>query len=228
MKKALRIASIIFLGLILVIFSFYLIKNEKLPEGTAGPEADELAMKMMESLNNEAWQTTQEVSWTFKGKHTYTWDKMEHVVSVKWDDHEVILRPEDKSGIVQNGEEYSANEIKELINTSWDYFNNDSFWLCAPFKAFDPGTERSIVKLKDGRQGLKVTYTSGGSTPGDSYVWILDESNRPTSVKMWVSILPLGGMEFTWENYKSLESGAMIAQDHIAFGSLNIDLTNVQ
>lgn len=227
MKKILRIASLIFLGLILVLFIFYLVKNEKLPGGESGTEADELAMKMMESLNYEAWQTTQEVSWTFKGIHSYTWDKIEHVVTVKWDDHEVILRPSDKSGIVQNGEKYSSQEIDELIDTSWDYFNNDSFWLSAPFKVFDPGTERSIVALKDGRRGLKVTYTSGGSTPGDSYVWILDENNRPTSVKMWVSILPLGGMEFTWENYKKLESGAMIAQDHVAFGNLNIELSDI-
>lgn len=228
MKKILRIASILFLGLIFFLFIFFITKNEKLPEGTVGPEAEELAMKMMESLNYEAWQATPEISWTFKGVHSYTWDKTEHVVTVKWDDHEVILRPSDKSGIVLNGEDYSSLEIEDLIDTSWGYFNNDSFWLCAPFKAFDSGTERSIVKLKDGRQGLKVTYTSGGSTPGDSYVWILDENHRPTSVKMWVSILPLGGMEFTWENYKILESGAMIAQDHVAFGGVNIELSDIE
>jgi hypothetical protein len=227
MKRTLRIVSIVFLGLIFFLFIFFITQNEQLPEGTSGPEADAMAEKMMESLNYEAWQVTPEVSWTFKGIHSYRWDKMENVVNVKWDNHEVILKPEDKSGIVQNGENYSSQEIEELINTSWDYFNNDSFWLYAPFKAFDPGTERSIVRLKDGRQGLKVTYTSGGSTPGDSYVWILDENHRPTSVKMWVSILPLGGMEFTWENYKTLESGAMIAQDHWLYGSVNIDISDL-
>jgi len=227
MKKFLRIASLIFLGLILVLFVFYLLKNESLPEGKAGPEADELAMKMMESLNYEAWQSTPEVSWVFKGIHSYEWNREQHMVNVKWDDHEVMLDPANKKGSILDEREHNEMETEELINTAWDYFNNDSFWLCAPFKAFDPGTERSIVTLKDGRQGLKVTYTSGGSTPGDSYVWILDENNRPTSVKMWVSILPLGGMEFTWENYKTLKSGAMIAQDHVAFGGVNIELSAV-
>ncbi|WP_420385109.1 hypothetical protein [Roseivirga sp.] len=227
MKKTLRIASLVFLGFILLLFVFYLVNNEKLPEGKAGPEADRLANQMMASLNVEAWENTQSVSWTFKGIHSYEWDRNENIVVVRWDDHEVILDPTNKSGIVQNGENYGSTEIEGMIDTAWDYFNNDSFWLCAPFKAFDPGTERSIVQLKDGRQGLKVTYTSGGSTPGDSYVWILDENHRPTSVKMWVSILPLGGMEFTWENYLTLSSGAMIAQDHIAFGGLNIDITDI-
>ncbi|MFT6828935.1 MAG: hypothetical protein ACJAZV_002229 [Roseivirga sp.] len=228
MKKALRILGIGLLVIVLAIFSFYLIKNEKLPQGESGERADALAMQMMESLNKAAWEETEEVSWTFKGMHSYTWNKTENVVNVKWDENEVQLDPESISGIVMKAEAYSAKEVQGLIKTAWDYFNNDSFWLCAPFKAFDPGTERSIVQLKDGSEGLMVTYTSGGSTPGDSYLWILDENHRPVALKMWVSILPIGGIEFTWENYLTLESGAMIAQDHFLLGAMNIDLTSIK
>jgi hypothetical protein len=53
------------------------------------------------------------------------------------------------------------------------------------FKLRDPGTSRSIV-MQDEKEALMVTYTSG-STPGDSYVWILDE-NIP-AWRMWVSIV---------------------------------------
>jgi len=228
MKKTLRILTLVFLGFVLFLFVFYLIKNETLPEGEAGSEADELAMNMLESLNHDAWEATSEISWTFKGIHQYEWNKAEGLVNVIWDEHEVILNPADKSGIVQNGQNYSSTESQELIETAWNYFNNDSFWLCAPYKIFDLGTERSIVTLSDGREGLKVTYTSGGSTPGDSYVWILDENFIPTSVKMWVTILPLGGMEFTWENYRTLETGAMIAQDHFLYGSVKIDISKLE
>jgi cell division protein FtsL len=35
------------------------------------------------------------------------------------------------------------------------------------FKLRDPGTSRSIV-MQDEKEALMVTYTSGGSTPGDS------------------------------------------------------------
>jgi hypothetical protein len=228
MKKALRILGIGLLVIVLAIFSFYLIKNEKLPQGESGERADALAMQMMESLNKAAWDETEEVSWTFKGMNTYTWNRTENVVNVKWDENEVQLDPESISGIIINAETHNAGEVKTLIKTAWDYFNNDSFWLCAPFKAFDPGTERSIVQLKDGGEGLMVTYTSGGTTPGDSYLWILDENYRPVAVKMWVSILPIGGIEFTWENYLTLESGAMIAQDHLLFGAVNIDLSQIK
>ncbi len=227
MKKALRIIGILVLSLILLLFIGFLVVDEKLPEGEWSPEADLMAEQMMAALNKDAWDNTDGVSWTFKGIHHYDWDRENNVVGVKWDDYEVALQPAMKSGIVANGQDYTGPEIKELIDTSWDFFNNDSFWLYAPYKVFDPGTERSIVTLKDGRKGLKVTYTSGGSTPGDSYVWILGDDYKPVAVKMWVSIIPLGGIEFTWENYTYLSTGVMIAQDHWLYGLVNIDLTDI-
>jgi len=228
MKKILRILAIIVLSIVALLFIGFLIVDEKLPEGEWSPEADLMAEQILTALNKEAWDRTSGVSWTFKGVHHYDWDMENHVVGVKWDGKEVALQPTFKTGILANADQYEPEEIQEIVKTSWDYFNNDSFWLYAPFKVFDPGTERSIVKLKDGRQGLKVTYTSGGTTPGDSYVWILGEDHKPVAVKMWVSIIPIGGIEFTWENYAYLSSGAMIAQDHWLYGLVNIDISDVQ
>ena len=227
MKKLFRILAVTLLMLILGLFVFYLIKNESLPQGTDGPEADNLTLEMMESLNKSAWDTTSEVSWTFKGIHHYEWNRTENSVLVKWDENEVLLNTVNQTGVVIHPEKIREEGKEKLIKQAFGYFNNDSFWLCAPFKAFDPGTERSLIIFKDGREGLKITYTSGGSTPGDSYVWILDDNHKPKSVKMWVSILPLGGMEFTWESYLTLKSGAMIAQDHILYNGVNIDLSQI-
>ncbi|MGW8121530.1 hypothetical protein ACV07N_02645 [Roseivirga echinicomitans] len=228
MKKLFRILAVVFLTLILGLFAFFLIKNESLPEGTAGPEADNLAIEMMESLNKYAWDSTANVSWTFKGIHHYEWNRTENSVRVKWDENEVLLNTDNQTGEVFLPIKIRPEGKEKLISQAFKHFNNDSFWLYAPFKAFDPGTERSLVTLKDGREGLKITYTSGGSTPGDSYVWFLDENKRPISVKMWVSILPLGGMEFTWENYLKLSSGALIAQDHLLYNGVNIHIHNIE
>lgn len=228
MKKLLKILGIIVVIIIAILTIGYFALNESLPEGQSGAEADAMAERMMAAMNYEAWQGTETVSWTFRGGHDYEWNKVDDVVTVRWDEHQVVLNTETQSGIVSNGGNYSFDEVNGLVQTAIDYFNNDSFWLAAPFKAFDPGTERSIVELSDGRKGLMVTYNSGGSTPGDSYVWILDENDRPTSIKMWVSILPLGGMEFTWENYITLPSGSMVAKDHFLGGGMNVELTNIQ
>lgn len=228
MKKVLKIIGIGLAVIIALMTMAYLMLNEEMPVGKAGAEADALAESMMESLNHEAWVNTSTISWTFRGGHHYEWNKAEDLVTVSWDEHEVILNTVVQSGVVSNGQKYSYTEANELIKTAFDYFNNDSFWLAAPFKVFDPGTQRSIVSLEDGREGLMVTYTSGGSTPGDSYLWVLDENDRPVAIKMWAQILPVGGMEFSWENYLTLPSGAMVAQDHIGIGGMNVKIENIE
>lgn len=219
---------IIFGVLAVMLYSGVSLTSEPLPKGKRGSAADSLALVMMQSLNKVAWDSTESISWTFKGIHHYAWDKSNSLVNVRWKDQEVILRPDEQSGVVKNGELYSKKKAQKLVEKAIKYFNNDSFWLYAPFKALDKGTTRSIVTLKDGRQGLMVTFTIGGSTPGDSYVWILDKDNRPTSVKMWVSLIPIKGIEFSWENYISLESGAMLAQDHWLRSWVNIELTKIK
>ena len=103
---------------------------------------------------------------------------------------------------------------KELIKTAEKYFNNDSFWLVAPYKIFDSGTERRIVEYEN-KDALLITYTSGGSTPGDSYLWILNEKYIPTSFKMWTSIIPIGGVSGSWSDWKVTESGIKLPTKHI-------------
>jgi hypothetical protein len=102
----------------------------------------------------------------------------------------------------------------ELIEQATTFFNNDSFWLVAPYKVFDEGTERRIATTKNGEEGLLITYTSGGTTPGDSYLWLLDESGKPKSFRMWVDILPIGGLEASWSDWTTTESGAQLPTFH--------------
>lgn len=228
MKKILKYLGIALLALMLFFVGFYLIKNEKIPTGTPNAEADQMALNMLESLNKAAWDSTEIVSWTFRADHNYIWNKNTNSVTTTWGNYEVVFNTQTLKGTVKDGDfTVIGEEAIQLINKAKDNFNNDSFWLAAPYKVFDSGTKRSIITTKDGRRGLLITYTSGGTTPGDSYAWILDKNYRPISVKMWVSIIPIGGMEFTWENYQTLKSGAMIARDHKLYGRLNIAVADI-
>lgn len=215
MKKILKWVGLI-LGLLIssiVILGFLL--HEKKPEGTQSTDADALARKMMTAINKAAWDTTNIVQWTFRGKHDYLWDRQRNLVKIEWKNVRVLLNTETVTGkIYWNGVERSGKQAEKLMRKAWSYFCNDSFWLNAPAKVFDPGTVRSLVNLNDGREGLMVVYKSGGVTPGDSYIWILDESGLPLSYKMWVKILPVGGLEITWEDWMILPTGAKIATTH--------------
>ena len=212
-------------GLLLILYFVY---NEPKPQVVASADADVLAQKMLKAVNKEAWDTTAVLQWTFKGVHSYLWDKQRNYAQITWGEHKAQLRLDEVDGKVwKNDVELTGEEAQKGIQTAWSYWCNDSFWFNAVVKAFDKGTSRSIVKQEDGSDALMVTYESGGVTPGDSYLWILDENGLPKSWKMWVSIIPVGGMEFTWEKWTSLETGAKISTFHKS-SALDLDMSNVK
>ncbi len=220
----------LFLGvLIAAVFLFIWLKSEPLPKGKTGPEAEALAQKVLAAINKTAWDSTGAVTWNFAGRHDYVWDKKRHFTEVRWEDYRVLINLHEVKGIAYKGGEaiVDKTENDKLVQQAWEYWANDSFWLNAPAKVFDGGTTRSIVKLEDGSDGLMITYSSGGVTPGDSYLWILDENGLPKSYKMWVKIIPIGGAEASWENWKTTSTGAKIASYH-KLGPLDIEISNLE
>ena len=216
LTRILKIIGIVLVGLVVVLAGLFAIYNEDLPAGGQPQAADELAQKMLKAVNHEAYKNTEVIEWSFVGQHHYQWFKQQKRVDVKWDTYLVHLNLQqlESSVVLNNAIEVTDESRSTLIQNAVDYFNNDSFWLVAPHKVFDPGTSRKIVPLKNGAQGLLVSYTSGGSTPGDSYLWMLDENGLPTAFKMWVSIIPLGGLEATWDNWTRAETGALFPASH--------------
>jgi hypothetical protein len=212
MKKFFKFLGVILLLIVLSGVIYYFANNEALPEGKKGKDADALAIKMFNAINHEAFENTEVLEWSFRNTNFYKWNKEENIVEVSWDINRVVLHTKKP-----NNSEVFINDKKvdnpEILQKATDFFNNDSFWLTAHYKIFDAGTERSIVNY-EGNEALLITYTSGGSTPGDSYLWILDENYVPTSYKMWTSIIPIGGVSATWSNWKNTESGIKLPTKH--------------
>jgi hypothetical protein len=201
----------------LLFFGFlYLKYNEDLPAGIEGAKADQLAIKMLKALNEEAYLNTDYLEWTFEGRHHYKWYKTDNTCEVSWDKITVILdlANHDNSKVFAGQQEYNGIEKHDYIHKAEGYFNNDSFWLVAPYKVFDTATERRLVTTKDGKDALLVTYTSGGTTPGDSYLWHLDDDGKPVSYQMWVDILPIEGLEASWDDWTTTESGILLPTSH--------------
>ena len=231
--KVLRV--LVKLILILIIFGIlsfgfiYLRYNEDLPVGTQNEAADQLANKMLDALDHEAFDNTSYLEWTFKNKNHYKWNRTGGTCDVIWKDFKVTLSFNEginHKAYVHNFEVYDA-QANNLMKTALKKFNNDSFWLIAPYKIFDPGTERRLVKLDNGEDAVLVTYTSGGSTPGDSYLWLLEPSGKPYAFKMWASSLPVKGLKASWNEWIVARSGATLPTKHrILF--LNLDMGEVK
>lgn len=235
-QKVLRIVKfvagvIIFFTLpTLLLFGFiYLKYNEPMPQAIVSNEADILAKKMLDALDYERYISTNYIEFTFKGRQHYKWQKSENTCEVRWSDFKVDLNLKNinKSKVFVANQAYEGLNKQKLIKKAHDYFNNDTFWLVAPYKVFDPETERKLVITEENNQALLVTYNSGGTTPGDSYLWHLDKSGMPKSYKMWVQILPIEGLEATWNNWITTSTGTKLPTSHkLLF--LDLEITNLK
>ena len=230
LKKIFKFFGILLLLGIIAFGVVYYLYNEPLPTGESGPEADALANRMLDALNYNNYKNTAILEWSFRGgSHSYQWNKQKNEVSVSWDDYTVALDLINTGSSIayQDGERLNYEESQSLITDAQSYFNNDSFWLVAPFKVFDSGTERKLIQLEDGSEGLLVTYTKGGDTPGDTYLWILERSGIPKSFKLWVQILPIGGLEATWDGWSKTETGVLLPASH-SLGPITFKMLEVR
>lgn len=230
MKKVLKTLGIGIGILLLLAVGIGLFLHESLPQGKQGLEAEALANTMLKALNYEAYQNTRYLEWSFRNNtHHYKWNKDTDEVEVVWDTNKVVLNLSNPahSATYTDNQAVTGDKSNTLIDKALDKFNNDSFWLVAPYKVFDKGVSRSIVTLKNGAKGLLVSYTLGGSTPGDSYLWLLNENGFPNAYKMWVGISPIGGLEASWDDWIVTESGAFLPKSH-KFGPFTLNLGNIR
>ncbi len=229
MKKIFKRILAFLLFLVLLSGTAYFVYNEPLPQGDQGPAAEALARKMLGNLNEVNYQKTRFLEWDFNGIHRYKWDRQRKIAEVSWDDYRIELNLDDysKSLVYRNGIRLHTEENRETIQKAVDYFNNDSFWLVAPFKVYDKGVERRLVHTEKHGDALLVTYTSGGTTPGDSYLWLLDEKGFPVAFKMWVKIIPIGGLKAGWDQWKVTETATYLPTGHKLL-LFNLKLNNVR
>lgn len=157
--------------------------NEPAPVGVSDAAADTLANEMIDSVDREAWAKTGAVRWTYAERYTHLWDRERHFVRVTQDGREALVDLNTLQGVAtQDGVALEGTAKDEAVQEAYAAWANDSFWLNAMNKAFDPGTTRSRVAQPDGSESLLVQYSSGGVTPGDAYLWHLDEKDRKSVV----------------------------------------------
>jgi len=220
MKRLLKVMGwLVLLGVVAVV-ALYVVLRHSPAEVTAGPEADALAHEIENNIDAGAWGRTRAVRWKAKGGREHLWDRDRNYARVRFGNHEVLLDLSSKNGRAWTGgvEIRESKAQRKLLDAAYKWHINDAFWLNPLVKLFDGGTTRSLGKMPDGKRVLQVAYASGGVTPGDRYQWIVGATGRPERWRVWVQVLPVPGMEFSWEGWSKLPTGAWISNQHNSIG----------
>jgi hypothetical protein len=210
LRAALALAALL-VGLVVAAWGFF---RHPMPTVVAG-DGDALARRMLAAVNADAWARTDAVRWTFFNGDRHLWDRARGFERFEHGDQRVLLNLVTRRGLAWRGAQaLSGHELDAALDTTWRRWINDSFWLNPTAKAFDDGVIRAVARGPDGQDALLLRYHSGGVTPGDRYLWIFDANGRPRAWRMWVSVLPIGGLEATWEGWTRLSTGALVATIH--------------
>ena len=205
------------------------LSNEPPPVGKEGPAAQRLAEKFMAAARMDRWPDTGAITWNFAGRRTHLWDRQRGFAQVKWEGHDVLLRLQDQTGEARNaeGKKLADQEAQKALRTAYEAHINDAFWL-NPFASFQSEGVRFATVVVDGEdtEGLLVSYPYGGVTPKDQYLWLPGPDGLPKAFKMWVQIVPVGGMSFTWEDFRPVETGVLISRRHS--GPKDFEITAVR
>lgn len=224
MKRALKWVALVVAVLVIALVAIVIIANKPRPQGNASEAADALARKVQDAMRLDAWQATGAVRFGFGGRNAHLWDRERGFARVAWDDVEVLLDTHDQGGIARRGG--AVVDDPALVKQAWGHFINDTFWLYPFAGFFDEGTSRALVDVPGEAEDLLITHGTGGVTPGDAYLWHVGPDGRPVAWQMWVGIIPIGGLEVSWDGWQALATGVPVATAH-DFGPIELKLTEV-
>jgi hypothetical protein len=186
------------------------------PRGVPGEKADAFATRIEEATGQAAWKNLGVVSFNFRGSRDWLWDRARGLVRMTDDDGTVFIDTWDHGGYAVDKDGKDVADAGRQTK-AWAYFINDTFWL-NPFSTLrNDGASRELADV-DGATALVLHYESGGTTPGDTYVFFADDKGLPTRWKLWVSVLPIKGFETTFEGWADV-GGAKLAASHKALGT---------
>lgn len=210
--------------LLLLILSAGVVRAE-----TPDAKADALGKDLVASLGGEkAWDKARQFRFDFvverEGKtiarFSHSWDRYTGDYRVSGTDKTgapfvVYFNVNSKEGEPYvNGKPMEPDAKDAMLKTAYGRFINDSYWLLAPWKIFDPGVHRSYDGEKPCPEGggmcdvLKLSFDNVGLTPKDIYwLWITRDGHKMVA---WQYLLngateePTTAMWKDWRNFSGV------------------------
>jgi len=196
-------------------------------------KADAVGKELIASLGGQdAWEKARQFEFTFvvdrEGKtvarFAHAWDRYTGDYRVTGTDKTgapfaVYFNVNTKQGkAFVNGKPVEGDELSKLLQNGYGRFINDTYWLLAPWKIFDPGVHLVYDGEKPCPDGgvcdvLKTSFEDVGMTPKDVYwLWITRDGRH---MVQWQYVLNGAQEEPTtalWKNWQKF-SGVSLAMD---------------
>lgn len=177
-----------------------------------------MLLSLEQRIGRAAWDRLGAVSFYFvPGGRAHFVDLKRGFIEVQFaqsSNQFLVQFAKDGRGIVyKNKKPVTGQEASDLIAQAYKYNINDMFWLNPFVQMRAPGAVARVT----GQGELVVHYPEGGVTPGDTYVIQFGPDGLPASWKLWVSVLPLKGMQFSFEDWQEIAPGVRVSLMHRSF-----------
>ena len=163
-------------------------------------KADAVGRELIEALGGmPAWEKAREFRFDFVverdgkalARFSHAWDRYTGDYRLRGTDkagapYEVYFNVNTRDGkVFVNGRPADPAASKDMLETAYGRFINDSYWLLAPWKMFDPGVHLAYDAEKPCPEGgtcdvLRLSFEENvGLTPRDLYwIWITRDGRR--------------------------------------------------
>ena len=214
-KIFLSLGVLFFTGFFVFSASLWFFGRQKPPTGISGKKAEELTRRIEEATGQKSWNEIDAVSFRFvrenrvhfrdrqRGFVEVIWKNQRHEYKVQYNRHFLFLS-------LDNGKAVDPKKAQKLFQKAYHFHTNDFFWLNPFSQMRAPGAQRYFI----GERALLIRYTSGGVTPGDSYLISVDKKGLPLRWKMWVGKVPIKGIEFSFGGWETTSNGARLSLFH--------------
>ncbi len=202
------------------------------PTDTIAPEtrADSVAYRLLQAHGADAWATAPYLRFNFgietpDGAQTiarHLWNRTTGEYRIEWsagpDSSYVALVNvrEQQDGrlagtVYLNGNELTGAADENAREEAYGRFVNDTYWLLAPLKPFDPGVNRTYLPDSSTAEHdvIHLTFDDVGRTPGDQYwLYVSTETGRLDRWAYHLQGMPddAAPQFYDWTQYQELQA----------------------
>ncbi|MET0619379.1 MAG: hypothetical protein ABW056_03820 [Thermoanaerobaculia bacterium] len=195
--------------------------------------ADAVGKELIASMGGmPAWEKARQFQFDFvvirEGKEVarfaHVWDRYTGDYRVKGVDktgapYLVLFNVNTKQGRAWvNGVAVEGAQKEKQLEAAYGRFINDTYWLLAPWKLFDPGVQLAYDGEKPCPGGgmcdvLKLSFESVGLTPKDVYwIWVTRDSRRMLQWQYVLGGAPDPPTTAEWKDWRKM-GGLMLSLD---------------